>query len=74
MSLLKADFLLYANISRLQINERVLARPNQIIYGLINLNTKEAKETKLGFSFRGNIKLYLNGNLIYAGKSTKEQF
>lgn len=63
-----------ANISRLQINERVLARPNQIIYGLINLNTKEAKETKLGFSFRGNIKLYLNGNLIYAGKSTKEQF
>lgn len=63
-----------ANISRLQINERVLACPNQIIYGLINLNTKEAKETKLGFSFRGNIKLYLNGNLIYAGKSTKEQF
>ena len=52
----------------------MLARPNQIIYGLINLNTKEAKETKLGFSFRGNIKLYLNGNLIYAGKSTKEQF
>ena len=38
------------------------------------MNTKEAKETKLGFSFRGNIKLYLNGNLIYAGKSTKEQF
>ncbi|EKU87814.1 glycoside hydrolase family 88 protein [Bacteroides oleiciplenus] len=63
-----------ANISRLRINEQVLNRLSQIAYGLIRLNTKEAKETKLGFSFRGNIKLYLNGNLIYAGESDKEQF
>ena len=63
-----------ANISRLRISEQILNHSGQITYGLINLNTKEAKETKLGFSFRGNIKLYLNGNLIYAGKSDKEQF
>lgn len=63
-----------ANISRLQVPEQVLNHPEQVVYGLINLNAKEAKETKLGFSFRGNIKLYLNGSLIYAGKSDKEQF
>lgn len=63
-----------ANVSRLQISDRVLDRPNRIAYGLIRLNSKEAKKTTLGFSFHGDIKLYLNGSLIYAGKSGIEQF
>ena len=63
-----------ANVSRLQINEQLLNSPNMVAYGLIGLNSKEAKEATLAFSFRGEIKLYLNGTLIYAGKSDKEQF
>ena len=63
-----------ANVSRLQISKYMLDTPGKIAYGLINLNTQEAKETNLGFSFRGDIKLYLNGKLMYAGQSEEEKF
>lgn len=63
-----------ANISRLQIPEQLLNHPGQIAYGLIKLSAPKAKKAILGFSFRGNIKLYLNGILVYSGRSEKEQF
>jgi len=63
-----------ANVSRLRIEPEILPETNQVGYGLITIHSDQAKETTLGFSFRGDIKLFLNNKQIYAGKSGQEEF
>ncbi|MBD8387738.1 glycoside hydrolase family 88 protein [Dysgonomonas sp. BGC7] len=63
-----------ANVSRLQIDKAILDSANKIAYGAMSINSQEGKEVTFGFSFRGDIKLYLNGKLIFTGESKKEQF
>ncbi len=62
------------NVSRLQISEEVLNKPTKIAFAYVTINSEEPKETKLGFSFRGDIKMFLNGKLIYSGMSDVEKF
>lgn len=61
-----------ANLAQLTIEEEILRHPNQAAYGLISINAENEKKTILGFSFTGNIKLFLNGKQIYAGQSNTE--
>ncbi|MDR1089821.1 MAG: glycoside hydrolase family 88 protein [Prevotella sp.] len=62
------------NVSRLQISKEVLNKPTEIAFAYVTINSEEPKETVLGFSFRGNIKMYLNGKPVYSGVSDTEKF
>ena len=63
-----------AGVTRLSIASETLNNTNQVVYALSNINTKEEKTAIFGFSFRGDIKVFLNNNLIYTGKSDVENF
>lgn len=62
-----------ANVARLEIDKNVLNN-DEVVYGLITINTKEDKDAVLGFSFRGNIQVSLNNINIYKGISDVESF
>lgn len=63
-----------ANVARLFIDPSVLSKKSEIAYGLIAINAEKAKDATLGFSFQGNVQVFLNNTLIYSGKSDTEDF
>jgi rhamnogalacturonyl hydrolase YesR len=63
-----------ANVARLNIPPALLDKTNEITYGLITINSPKEKDVILGFSFQGNIQIFLNNRSIYKGKSDKEDF
>ncbi|MEN6454920.1 MAG: glycoside hydrolase family 88 protein [Prolixibacteraceae bacterium] len=63
-----------ANVARLCIDQDLLKKAGEVAYGLIAIHAEEAKEAILGFSFRGNMRVFLNNRLICSGKSDEENF
>ena len=62
------------NVARLVIDQVTLDAANKVAYGLISINSESEKDAILGFSFQGDVQVFLNNVSLYQGSSDEEVF